>query len=202
MPTHPALQLVDRHAEDDADSPTEATDIASALVLAAEVSDDDETAATAPVARSPAAPTSPASASARPAAHRSGRSHRPAMVSMVPEVPDPSALSPRIPTPERPTPDLELLVLQQDNLRLQRELEASARRIDDLRAVVEGARRASRDATEQAAMWKRVAQETQDALTQVARARDHYRAFALGGLWDRVRGCPPLDGSSPDHGDA
>jgi|GEM_PF-4494589 len=176
MTTSPALQLAEP-VEDDA---TELTDLATAVALVHEVGEDDETVATAPAGPRPVV---------RP---------RPAMVAVVPEVPDPAALSPRIPSADRPTPDLELLVLQQDNVRLLRENEAHQRRLDELRQALEGARRASREALEQVAHWKDEAAASEAALSRVASERDHYRSFAESGLWGRIRGCTHFDDTPPE----
>ena len=52
-------------------------------------------------------------------------------------VPDPAAAE----FGSQPAPDLELLVLQQDNVRLQRELELVRRELNALRSSIDGARR-------------------------------------------------------------
>ena len=104
-------------------------------------------------------------------------------------VPDPAAAE----FGSQPAPDLELLVLQQDNVRLQRELELVRRELNALRSSIDGSRRVAREATDQADVWRRVARETESALSCVAQERDHYKAYALGGLFDRLKACPSFE---------
>jgi hypothetical protein len=178
MTTLPALHL----AESDTDDATEltATEFASTVALVHEVDEDDDTAATDFVDSRPLRP------------------RRPAMVAIIPEVPDPSALSPRIPSPDRPTPELELLVLQQDNMRLLRENELHRQRLEELRTALDGARRASREALEEAERWKRSAQASADNLARVEAERNHFRAFSESGLWERIRGCEAFQPTDPE----
>lgn len=105
------------------------------------------------------------------------------------EVPDPSAADYR----SQPTPDLELLVLQQDNVRLQRDVEQTRRELAALRASIDGARRVAREATDQSDVWRRVARETESALSCLAKERDYYKAYAMGGFFDRLSACPRYD---------
>lgn len=194
MLSQPSLQLYE-DVEDDA---TELTDIVSnhptSVVLVEESDEDAETVASGSMNEASGRPVSGSRPRQRP---------RPAMVAVLPDVPvvpDPGALSPSVPSADRPTPDLELLVLQQDNVRLLRENEAHQRRLEELRAALEGARRASREAADEATHWQQAAEDADAALARVAQARDHYRSFAESNLWERMRGCPPL-GSDPPKAD-
>ena len=118
------------------------------------------------------------------------RSRRSAVVDVrQADVPDPASAD----LGSRPAPDLELLVLQQDNLRLQRGLEAARRELNALRSSIDGARRAAREATDQADMWRRVGRDTESAMTYLAQERDHYKAYALGSMFDRLRACRPFE---------
>jgi hypothetical protein len=105
------------------------------------------------------------------------------------EVPDPSAAG----FGSKPAPDLELLVLQQDNVRLQREMEQTRRELAALRASIDGARRVAREATDQSDVWRRIARETESALSCLAKERDHYKAYAHGSFFDRLSACPRFD---------
>ena len=108
------------------------------------------------------------------------------------DVPDPAAAD----LASRPAEDLELLVLQQDNLRLQRELDAARRELSALKSSLDGARRVAREATDQADMWRSVGRETESAMSFIARERDHYKAYSLGSIFDRLRACPPFEGAA------
>lgn len=180
MTRAPAVRVLE--TTDDAATELTLTDIAASLAVVREVSDDDVTQATAPVTHSPRM------AKAKVTSLRRERS----------AIPDPAELDTRSNMAGAPVPDLELLVLQQDNLRLQRELEATRREVSDLQKALDGARRASRDANEQAEMWKRVAKETEGVIGRVARERDHYKQFAHSGILRRLQGCEAFDPERPE----
>jgi hypothetical protein len=118
------------------------------------------------------------------------RARRAAVVDVrLSDVPDPASAD----LGSRPAPDLELLVLQQDNLRLQRELETARREVNALNSSIDSARRVARESTDHADIWRRVSRETESALSCLAQERDHYKAYAMGGLMDRLRSCPRFE---------
>ena len=172
MPPVPTLRLLES-VDDDATELT-ATDMASAVVVVSEYTEDDETMVSV--------------ASAPPPAQRP----RPAMVSIpteAPGVPDPAAIWNGDPSSDRPTPALELLVLQQDNVRLLRENARYQSLLTELRHELEQARAAASAASVQAAHSQQAEAQAHLALTKLTRERDHYRGFAESSLWRRIRGC-------------
>ncbi|HCH65407.1 MAG: hypothetical protein CL927_12225 [Deltaproteobacteria bacterium] len=113
------------------------------------------------------------------------------------QVPDPAALSPRIPSAERLVPDLEMLVLQQDNVRLLRENGDLRQQLEALQADLTASQDALRDLEYRSNDWQDQAEMHGELLREVMRERDHFRKFSLGSLWTRLRGCPPMPSMFP-----
>lgn len=118
--------------------------------------------------------------------------NHPGLIPQTAPVPAPEALSPRIPTPERPVPELDQVVLKEDNVRLLRENTELRRQLEALQEQLAESEAALRSLQSRSNTWQDESEIHAEILREVMRERDHFRAFSQASLWKRLRGCPPM----------
>jgi hypothetical protein len=95
------------------------------------------------------------------------------------------------PEPAESPAGLELRVLRSELLRLRQDLdELRAEREAALQEVMAASAEA-REAHQELADWRAVAERAESRVALLESEVAHYRAFADSGLWSRLRGCAP-----------
>lgn len=86
---------------------------------------------------------------------------------------------------------LELRVLRSELLRLRQDLDELRSEREAALQEVMAASAEAREAHQELADWRAVAERAEARVAQLTAEVAHYRAFADSGLWSRMRGCDP-----------